>query len=80
VSPIVGNWVPGLVSASVGYEHWAAALALALWPDGEVTVSVSEISHWFDVGVTESGTLTVPPAGMATFADPVLVWSERVQW
>ena len=71
---------PGLVTVSVGYEHATLTVALALCADGDVTTSVSVISHWFDAAVTESGTLTVPPAGISTWVGPVLVWSERAQW
>ena len=38
------------------------------------------ICHWFDAAVTESGTLAVPPAGIATCFDPVVVELERAQW
>src|ERR1700734_3965170 len=80
-SPTVGcSGLPGLVTVSVGYEHPTLTVALALCADGDVTTSVSVISHWFDVAVTESGTLTVPPAGISTWAGPVLVWLERDQW
>ena len=71
---------PGLVTVSVGYEHATLTVAPALCADGDVTTSVSVIPHWFDAAVTESGTLTVPPAGILTCADPVLVWLERAQW
>jgi hypothetical protein len=65
---------------SVGYEHWTATLAVAEWPDGEVTVSVSPISQLFDAGLTESETPTLPPAGTVAVADPELVPLERAQW
>jgi hypothetical protein len=42
-------------------------------------MSVSVIDHWFDAAVTESGTLTDPPAGTATCFAPVLVPLERAQ-
>jgi hypothetical protein len=71
--------VPGLGSVSVGYEHATLAFALALCADGDVTTSVSVIDHWFDVAVTESGTLTEPPAAIATFVAAVLVPLERDQ-
>ena len=38
------------------------------------------IYHWFDAAVTESGTLTDPPAAIATCVAPVLVPLERAQW
>jgi len=80
-SPTVGcSGLPGLVTVSVGYEHPTLTVALALCADGDVTTSVSVISHWFDAAVTESGTLTVPPAGISACVAPVLVWLERVQW
>jgi hypothetical protein len=72
--------VPGLVTVSVGYEQATLTVALALWADGDVTTSVSVICHWFDAAVTESGTLTDPPAGIFTCVGPVLVWLERAQW
>ena len=71
---------PGLVTVSVGYEHATLTVALALCADGDVTASVSVMSHWFDAAVTESWTLTEPPAGIATCVDPVLVPLERAQW
>src|SRR5580692_1520954 len=36
---------PGLVTVSVGYEHATLTVALALCADGDVTTSVSVISH-----------------------------------
>ena len=38
------------------------------------------IDHLFDAAVTESGTLTDPPAGIPTCVAPVLVPLERAQW
>ena len=78
-SPTWVSWVPGLVIVSVGYAHATLAFASALCADGDVTTSVSVICHWFDAAVTESGTLTDPPAATSTCAGPVLVPSERAQ-
>lgn len=79
-TPASACWRPGPLTVSLGYEHWTASLAVAEWPDGEVTVSVSPISQLFDAGVTESETPTLPPAGTDAVADPVLVPLERAQW
>ncbi len=67
-------------NVSVGYEQSTLTSALALCADGDVTSSVSVIFHWFDAAVTESGTLTDPPAGIPTSVAPVLVPLERAQW
>jgi hypothetical protein len=77
--PIAGDCLPGLAKVSVGYEHATLACALALSADGDVTTSVSVMDHWFDPAVTESGTLTVPPAEIATCFAAVLPPLERAQ-
>jgi hypothetical protein len=77
--PSEAVWFPGLETDSTG-EHWAATLAVAEWPDGAVTVSVSPISKLPDVGVTESEAVTMPPAATDLVTDPVLVPLERAQW
>ena len=75
----------GCCSARIGHRqrriaHLTLTFAAALCADGDVTSSVSVIDHWFDAAVTESGTLTDPPAGIFTCVAPVLVPLERAQW
>jgi hypothetical protein len=77
--PSSTDWFPGFETASTG-EHCTASLAVAEWLDGEVTVSVSPISQFLEAGVTESETLTLPPAATDFVAAAELVPLERAQW
>jgi hypothetical protein len=76
--PSLTDWFPGFETVITG-EHCTASLAVAEWPDGAVTVRVSPISQLSDAGVTESETLTLPPAATDFVTAAELVPLERAQ-